>query len=44
MGNRATYGSDWASALPSTKLVDMYEYQDGRPLIGKKLFRVSQLV
>lgn len=31
MGNRATYGSDWASALPSTKLVDMYEYQDGRP-------------
>ncbi len=31
MGNRATYGSDWASALPSSKLVDMYEYKDGRP-------------
>lgn len=31
MGNRATYGSDWASALPSAILVDMYEYKDGRP-------------
>ena len=31
MGNRATYGSDWASALPSTKLVDMYEYQRWTP-------------
>lgn len=31
MGNRATYGSDWASALPSSTFVDMYEYKDGRP-------------
>lgn len=31
MGNRATYGSDWASALPSSTLVDAYEYKDGRP-------------
>lgn len=31
LGNRATYGSDWASALPSSTFVDMYEYKDGRP-------------
>lgn len=31
MGNRATYGSDWASAMPSAILVGMYEYKDGRP-------------
>lgn len=38
MGNRASYGSDWASALPSSTLVGMYEYKDGRPFDWDEVF------
>lgn len=31
LGTRSTYGSCWNNGMPSTDLVDMYEYPDGKP-------------
>ena len=31
MGCRGAYGSCWNNTVPSTQLVDMYEFKDGRP-------------
>lgn len=38
MGCRGTYGSCWNNTVPSTQLVDMYEFKDGRPFNWDEIF------
>ena len=38
MGSRASYGSCWNNTVPSTQLVDMYEFKDGRPFNWDEIF------
>ena len=38
MGCRGAYGSCWNNTVPSTKLVDMYEFKDGRPFNWDEIF------
>lgn len=38
MGCRGAYGSCWNNAVPSTQLVDMYEFKDGRPFNWDEIF------
>jgi len=37
-GTRNSYGSCWNNTVPSTNLVDMYEYKDGRPFDWDEVF------
>lgn len=37
-GTRNSYGSCWNNTVPSTNLVDMYEYKDGRPFNWDEVF------
>lgn len=37
-GTRNSYGSCWNNTVPSTSLVDMYEYTDGRPFSWDEVF------
>lgn len=43
MGCRGAYGSCWNNTVPSTQLVDMYEFKDGRPSIGMRFSPVIML-
>lgn len=38
MGCRGAYGSCWNNTVPSTQLVDMYEFKDGRPFNWDEIF------
>ena len=38
MGSRGAYGSCWNNTVPSTQLVDMYEFKDGRPFNWDEVF------
>ena len=38
MGCRGAYGSCWNNTVPSTQLVDMYEFKDGRPFNWDDIF------
>ena len=38
MGCRSAYGSCWNNTVPSTQLVDMYEFKDGRPFDWNEVF------
>lgn len=38
MGCRSAYGSCWNNTVPSTQLVDMYEFKDGRPFDWDEVF------
>lgn len=38
MGSRGAYGSCWNNTVPSTQLVDMYEFKDGRPFNWDEIF------
>ena len=38
MGCRGAYGSCWNNTVPSTQLVDMYEFKDGRPFNWNEIF------
>ncbi len=38
MGCRGAYGSCWENTVPSTQLVDMYEFKDGRPFNWDEIF------
>lgn len=38
MGCRGAYGSCWNNIVPSTQLVDMYEFKDGRPFNWDEIF------
>lgn len=38
MGCRGAYGSCWNNTVPSTQLVDMYEFKDGRPFNWDEVF------
>ena len=38
MGCRGAYGSCWNHTVPSTQLVDMYEFKDGRPFNWDEIF------
>ena len=38
MGCRGAYGSCWNNTGPSTQLVDMYEFKDGRPFNWDEIF------
>ena len=38
MGCRGAYGSCWNNTVPSTQLVDMYEFRDGRPFNWDEIF------
>lgn len=38
MGCRGAYGSCWSNTVPSTQLVDMYEFKDGRPFNWDEIF------
>ena len=38
MGCRGAYGSCWDNTVPSTQLVDMYEFKDGRPFNWDEIF------
>lgn len=38
MGCRGGYGSCWNNTVPSTQLVDMYEFKDGRPFNWDEIF------
>ena len=38
MGCRGAYGSCWNNTVPSTQLVDMYEFKDGRPFNWEEIF------
>lgn len=38
MGCRGAYGSCWNNTVPSTQLVDMYEFKDGRPFNWDEFF------
>ncbi len=38
MGSRGAYGSCWNTTVPSTQLVDMYEFKDGRPFNWDEVF------
>ena len=37
-GTRASYGSCWNNTVPSSTLIEMYEYKDGRPFDWDELF------
>ena len=37
-GCRGAYGSCWNNTVPSTQLVDMYEFKDGRPFNWDEIF------
>lgn len=38
MGCRGAYGCCWNNTVPSTQLVDMYEFKDGRPFNWDEIF------
>ena len=38
MGCRGAYGRCWNNTVPSTQLVDMYEFKDGRPFNWDEIF------
>ena len=38
LGCRGAYGSCWNNTVPSTQLVDMYEFKDGRPFNWDEIF------
>lgn len=38
IGCRGAYGSCWNNTVPSTQLVDMYEFKDGRPFNWDEIF------
>jgi hypothetical protein len=38
MGTRNSFGSCWNNTVPSTNLVDMYEYKDGKPFNWDDVF------
>ena len=38
MGCHGAYGSCWNNTVPSTQLVDMYEFKDGRPFNWDEIF------
>lgn len=38
VGCRGAYGSCWNNTVPSTQLVDMYEFKDGRPFNWDEIF------
>lgn len=38
MGCRGAYGSCWNNTVPSTQLVDMYEFKNGRPFNWDEIF------
>ena len=38
MGCRGAYGSCWNNTVPSTQLLDMYEFKDGRPFNWDEIF------
>ena len=38
MGCRGAYGSCWNNTVPSTQVVDMYEFKDGRPFNWDEIF------
>ena len=38
MGCSGAYGSCWNNTVPSTQLVDMYEFKDGRPFNWDEIF------
>ena len=38
MGCRGAYGSCWNNTVPSTQLVDIYEFKDGRPFNWDEIF------
>lgn len=38
MGCRGAYGSCWNNTVPSTQLVDMYKFKDGRPFNWDEIF------
>ena len=38
MGCRGAYGSCWNNTVPSTQLVDMYEFKDARPFNWDEIF------
>lgn len=38
LGTRSTYGSCWNNGMPSSDLVDMYDYPDGKPFNWEDAF------
>lgn len=38
LGSRSAFGSCWNNSVPSNQLVDMYEFQDGRPFDWDEIF------